>query len=110
MFRAFLERRTPRGSSLGAPMSLHLVSPRAYEPCVRAFARLGVGPYRFPIRERYLDTRSCLPVWLQRTLMQFDRLIDKLITFPATAALPRSSKENRHMSALLPEPGPVMTW
>jgi len=25
VFRAFLERRTPRGSSLGAPMSLHSV-------------------------------------------------------------------------------------
>ena len=35
---------------------------------------------------------------------------NKLITFSATSALPRSSKENRHMSALLPELGPVMTW
>jgi hypothetical protein len=54
------------------------------------------------------------PLLSPRTLAKcaeaiYSQFNDKLICL-AMSDLSRSSKENRHMSALLPEPLPVMTW
>jgi hypothetical protein len=94
---------------------MHLMSPHSViacleENCVRAFARLGVGPYRFPIRERYLG----FPLLPPRTFAKcaeviLDCPLDTQTPYLATSWLYCAKGVEQTHVCISPE-AIVMTW
>jgi hypothetical protein len=86
MCHAFLKHWTPWVAPGMHLMSLHLVFCVHKELCVCAFAQLGVGPYCFPIQERYLGFPLLSPHILAKcTAAISDCRIDKLDPYLATS-------------------------
>jgi hypothetical protein len=110
-FRAFRERRTSRGSSLGRiyVSSFGFIVCQLYI-CVCTYAHLKVGPTRFLIRKRFLDSRFPPPHGSNVCWSDLIAFIDKLKSTPPRQSCPTSRLKDRHIMVCTSSAIYVMTW